>query len=60
MNRNAIQDQNVRGRPVWRCATDTFDDRVSEEIFDAEDERAEVDVIVNGTIHSEQRRTIWA
>jgi hypothetical protein len=33
-------------------ATDTFDDRVSEDIFDAEDERAEVDIIVHGMIHN--------
>ena len=32
-------------------AADTFDDRVSEEIFDVEDERAEVDSIVHGMIH---------
>lgn len=32
-------------------AADTFDDRVSENIFDAEDERAEVDIIVRGMIH---------
>lgn len=29
-------------------AADTCDDRVSEDIFDAEDERAEVDIIVHG------------
>lgn len=29
-------------------ASDTCDDRVSDDIFDAEDERAEVDVIVHG------------
>ncbi len=33
------------------AAADTFDDRVSEDIFDAEDERAEVDIIVHGRIH---------
>jgi hypothetical protein len=33
-------------------AADTCDDRVSENIFDAEDERAEVDIIVHGMIHS--------
>jgi hypothetical protein len=29
-------------------AADTCDDRVSEDIFDVEDERAEVDIIVHG------------
>ncbi len=32
-------------------AADTCDDRVSEEIFDADDERAEVDIIVHGINH---------
>jgi hypothetical protein len=32
-------------------AADTCDDRVSENIFDVEDERAEVDIIVRGMIH---------
>jgi hypothetical protein len=32
-------------------AADPFDDRVSENIFDVEDERAEVDIIVRGMIH---------
>jgi len=67
MERTSFLDQNFRGRPLWRDpayttlpsgASDTFDDRVNDDIFDAEDERAEVDVIVNGTIHNEQRRTI--
>jgi len=31
-------------------AEDSCDDRVSENIFDAEDERAEVDVIVRGML----------
>ena len=31
----------------------TFDDRVTEDIFDIEDERAEVDIIVHGLIHEE-------
>jgi len=34
-------------------ATDTFDDRVSEDIFDSEDERAEIELIVHGMIRSE-------
>ena len=33
-------------------AADTCDDRVSEDIFDAEDERAEVDIIVHGMNYS--------
>jgi hypothetical protein len=33
-------------------AADTCDARVSEEIFDAEDERAEVDLILRGGIHA--------
>ncbi len=32
-------------------AADTSDDRVSENIFDIEDERAEVDIIVNRMMH---------
>ncbi len=32
-------------------AADTCDDRVSENIFDFEDERAEVDIIVHGMMH---------
>lgn len=32
---------------LWANATDSCDDRVSENIFDAEDERAEVDIIVH-------------
>ena len=34
-------------------ASDRFEDRVSEDIFDIEDERAEVDIIVHGLIHDE-------
>ena len=34
-------------------ASDTFDDRVSEDIFDIEDERAEIELIVHGMIHNE-------
>ena len=36
---------------AWRNVTDTFDDRVSEDIFDIEDEHAEVDIIVRGMVH---------
>lgn len=32
-------------------AAAAFDDRVSEEIFDVEDERAEVDIIVQSMMH---------
>ena len=32
-------------------AADTSDDRVSQNIFDLDDERAEVDTIVHGMIH---------
>ena len=32
-------------------AADTCDDRVSEDIFDVEDERAEVEIIVHRMIH---------
>jgi len=32
-------------------AEDTCDDRVSESIFDADDERTEVDIILHGMIH---------
>jgi len=32
-------------------AEDTCDDRVTENIFDVEDERAEVDIIVHNMIH---------
>jgi len=37
---------------LWTNAADTLDDRVSEEIFDAEDERAEIEIIVHGMMHS--------
>ncbi len=36
---------------LWASAADAFDDRVSENIFDAEDERAEVDIIVRRMLH---------
>ncbi len=38
---------------LWTNAADTLDDRVSEDIFDAEDERAEVEIIVHGMIRNE-------
>jgi len=31
----------------------TFDDRVTEDIFDIDDERAEVDIIAHGLAHDE-------
>jgi hypothetical protein len=33
-------------------AADTFDDRVSQNIFDIEDEHAEVDIVVRGMAHN--------
>ena len=61
MKRTAIRRRNSPGLPVaWReaeyaalqaNALDTCDDRVSEDIFDVEDEHAEVDIIVHRMIH---------
>ena len=61
MKRNAIRSRKSPQLPIaWReaeyaalraNAADTYDDRVSENIFDIEDERAEVDIIVHGMIH---------
>ena len=61
MKRTAIRSRKSRVLPIaWREAeyaalraidTDTCDDRVSESIYDPEDERAEVDSIVNGLAH---------
>ena len=61
MKRSAIRGPKLHERPIaWReaeyaalrdNAADTCDDRVSENIFDVEDERAEVDIIVHGMIH---------
>lgn len=58
MKRNAQRSTKSFRIPVaWReaeyaalraNAADTCDDRVSDDIFDAEDERAEVDNIVHG------------
>ena len=63
MKRTALAHQKSTEPPIaWREAeyaalrasvTDTFDDRVSEDIFDVEDERAEVDLIVHGMIRNE-------
>jgi hypothetical protein len=38
---------------VWFKGADKFDDRVSESIFDIEDERLEVDAITHQFIHGE-------
>jgi hypothetical protein len=61
MKHSAVRNHKPPGLPVaWRKAeyaalqigdADTFDDRVSENIFDVDDERAEVDIIVNRMIH---------
>ena len=61
MKRSAFRSRKSAELPIaWReaeyaalraNAADTCDDRVSENIFDVEDERAEVDIIVRGMIH---------
>jgi hypothetical protein len=61
MKRNAIRSRKAPKLPIaWReteyaalrgNAADPYDDRVSESIFDVEDERAEVDIIVHGMMH---------
>ena len=61
MKRTAIHRQKLPELPIaWRAAeyaalranaADTCDDRVSENIFDVEDERAEVDIIVDRMNH---------
>ncbi len=40
-------------QPVQPRIPYSFDDRVTEDIFDIEDERAEVDIILHGLIHDE-------
>jgi len=37
---------------LWTSTADTLDDRVSEDLFDAEDERAEVETVVHGTMRA--------
>jgi len=37
---------------LWTSTSDTLDDRVSEDIFDAEDERAEVETVVHGAMRA--------
>jgi len=61
MKRSAIRGRKIPELPIaWgeaeyaalqTNAADTCDDRVSEDIFDVEDERAEVENIVHGMIH---------
>ena len=61
MKRTALRSRKLPELPIaWReaeyaalraNAADRYDDRVSENIFDVEDERAEVDIIVHGMIH---------
>jgi hypothetical protein len=61
MKRSAVRSPNSPKLPIaWReaeyaalraNAADTCDDRVSDNIFDVDDERAEVDIIVHGKIH---------
>jgi hypothetical protein len=61
LKRSAIHRPKSTGLPIaWReaeyaalrvNAADTCDDRVSDDIFDAEDERAEVDIIRHGMDH---------
>lgn len=63
MKRTAVRRRKTARAPTpWReaeyaalrfNAADTCDDRVSENIFDADDERAEVDLIVHGMIDSD-------
>jgi hypothetical protein len=61
MKHGTVRSRNSTKRPLaWReaeyaalrfNAADTCDDRVSESIFDAEDERAEVGIIVDRMMH---------
>ena len=61
MKRSTFRGTNLPKLPIaWReaeytasraDAADTSDDRVSENIFDVEDERAIVDIIVHGMVH---------
>lgn len=58
MKRNVVRSRKSAQLPiVWReaeyaalraNAAGTYDDRVSDNIFDAEDERAEIDIIRHG------------
>ena len=61
MKRSAVRNRKLPERPIaWReaeyaarrfNAADTCDDRISEDILDVEDERAEVEIIVRGMTH---------
>ena len=61
MKRSATRSRKSPKLPIaWReaeyaalraNAADSYDDRVSENIFNSEDERAEVDIIVHGMMH---------
>jgi hypothetical protein len=61
MKRNAFRGQKSKRLPIaWReadyaglraNAADSYDDRTSDNIFDAEDERAEIDSIVQRMMH---------
>ena len=63
MKRNAIRTRKTTRLPnPWHeaeyaalraDAADTYDDRASANMFDVEDERAEVDVIVRGMMRDE-------
>jgi hypothetical protein len=56
MKRTALRTRQLNARPIawdeveyaalWGNAANTCDDRVSDDIFDVEDEHAEVDTIV--------------
>ena len=60
MKRTAIRNARTLPLPlIWReaeyaalraDAADSYDDRVSQNMFDAEDERAEIDNVVHGMI----------
>ena len=47
----AVDWRKAEYAAVQANAADTCDDRVSESIFDVDDERAEVDIIVHRMIH---------
>jgi len=61
MKRTAIRRRNSPELPIaWReaeyaalraNAADTWDDRVSDDILDVEDEHAELDIIIHRMIH---------
>ena len=52
MKHTAIRLPHPAPLPIsWRKAEAACDDRVSENIFDVEDEWAEVDIIVHGMMH---------